>query len=171
MMIASDMANAIKNSGIKECKDASSALQKMWNAICDYISNNLEAKYSWVGVNPTSGVPDPVIILNCKVKATGTLVPCKLNEANSALTAMSAQMNANAATWILSPDQTTSPGFTVSPGFIIPTISLTASQITDSDSAITFMCNQIIIGIKSATPILAGTHTAFTGTANFMSIF
>ena len=128
MMTAKNMANAIKNSGIKECKDASSALQKFWKAVCDYVSNNLEAKYAWVGVNPTSGAPDPIVILNCKCKATGVLTPCNLTETNSALAAMSAQMNASAATWMVMPDTTKSPGFTVTPGFIIPTIKLSVKK-------------------------------------------
>ena len=170
MMTAKNMANAIKNSGIKECKDAASALQKFWKAVCDYVSKNLEAKYAWVGVNPTSGAPDPIVILNCKCKAMGVLTPCNLTENNSALAAMSVQMNASAATWMIMPDTTKSPGFAVTPGLIIPTIKLSASKITDPDSALEFMCNQIIMGIKAATPSLAGSHAAFTGTATFTAI-
>ena len=170
MMMANKMADAIKNSGINGCKDAASALQKFWKAVCDYVSNNLDAKYAWVGVNPTSGAPDPVVILNCKCQAMGTLVPCNLNNADSALAAMSAQMNASAATWMITPDTSKSPGFAVSPGLIIPTINLSASHIDDPDSALEFMCNQIIMGIKAATPALAGTHAAFTGTATFTAI-
>jgi hypothetical protein len=170
MLIANEMANAIKNSGINACTDASSAMQKFWNAVCTYVSNNLEAKYSWIGVNPTSGAPDPITILNCKCVANGSIQPCKLNEINSALLSTSSQMNMSAATWLIVPNQKKSPGFILTPGLIIPTISLSASNINEHNSALQFMCNQIITGIKKATPILTGTHGVFTGTANFISI-
>lgn len=170
MMMSSGMANAIKNSGIQNCTEASDALNKFWNAVKNYIESNLDATYSWVGVNPESGVPDPVVVVKYKVKTSGTLAPCQLNNADSALAAMSAQMNAIAAIWELYPDTTKSPGFSLSPAFIIPSISLSASHLTDSNSALEFVCNQIITGIKMATPTLVGNHAAFSGTATFINI-
>lgn len=170
MMIASAMAEAIKNSGIQNCKDAASALQMFWNAVCLYVSTNLDAMYTWVGVNPTSGAPDPIVLLKCKAIAVGTLTPCNLNNTNASLAAMSAQMNASAALWTVIPDVTTSPGFLVTPALIIPTIVLTASNMTDPNAALEFTCQEIINGIKAATPVLTGTHMAFTGTATLASI-
>jgi len=169
-MTASGMANAIRNSGIQNCTDASDALNNFWNAIKNYVENNLEATYSWIGVNPEAELPDPVVIVKCKAKTSGNLTPCQLKNAESALAVMSAQMNTSAATWRLSPDTTKSPGFSLSPAFIIPTISLSASRLTDPASSLEFVCNQIINGIKIATPTMAGNHTVFTGTATFTNI-
>lgn len=169
-MTAKAMADAIRNSNIRNCNDASSALNAFWNAVKNYVENNLDATYSWVGVNPESGVPDPIVIVKCKAKTSGNLTPCQLKNADSALAAMSAQMNISAATWRLSPDTTKSPGFSLSPAFIIPTISLSASHLTDPNSSLEFVCNQIINGIKIATPTMAGNHTVFTGTATFTNI-
>lgn len=169
-MKANEMALAIQNSGIKNSKDASTALQFFWNAICNYISNNCEVKYAWIGTNPGTGIPDPIVFVNCKVNATGSLTPCNLKDTNAALGAMSTQMNTNAATWTVIPDIKTSPGFLLTPSFIIPSIVLTPSNLNNNISALEHICNQIILGIKTATPVMTGTHLTFVGTATFLSI-
>ena len=175
MMTAKNMANAIKNSGIKECKDAASALQKFWKAVCDYVSQNANVYYSWTAaltVEPFT--VDPTLVMECKVNASGTLSPCHLTDNVAALSAMSTQMNANAATWTITPKNSATSSFSVTPMFIIPSINLSVSKINDPDSALEFICNQIIMGIKMATPANTGSHIVttltFAGAGTFTNI-
>lgn len=172
MMNAKSMASAIKNSGINSCKNATAALQKFWKAVCDYVKENAEVTYSWTAaltVEPWT--PDATIIIKCKINTKGSLFPCNLTEANAALSAMSAQMNTQAALWNITPIDST---FKISPMFVIPSITLTASQITNPDSALEFTCQQIINGIKMATPATTGSHiigpATYAGGGAFTSI-
>lgn len=171
MMTEAGMATAIQNSGINGCTDAASALSLFWGAICKYVSSNAVATYSWAGAGTVVPPIDPIVMLTCKVVATpGVLTPCMATDAASAMSAMSAQMNTLAATWTVVPDISTSPGFVLTPGFIIPTIVLTQSNETEPTPALLSVCRNIVAGIKSATPILTGTHLAYTGTATLISI-
>lgn len=169
-MNSKSMANEIRRSNIKNCKDATSAMIEFWGAVKRYIENNFEATYSWTGFDSVSETTDPVTFVKCKVKTFGNISPCGLNTSNAALAAMSLQMNSNISTWNIVVDNSKSPGFSLSPAKIIPTISLKASNSTDPNDAIESICGQIINGIKKATVNISGTHGSYIGNGTFMSI-
>lgn len=162
------LAAAIKASGISGCTDAASALNIFWNEVCTFVTKYLKITYKWTGTNPNSGVTDPVTTVTCKVIAMGGLHPCGLTDPTAANAAICAQMNAEALKFKVIVDAKKSPGFILTPGNIIPSIVLTPSKKTDPGDAMEYVCKRILKGLKKATPSLAGTHTAFVGTATFM---
>lgn len=168
-MIPNAMASQIV-SYVSGCTDAATANNKLWQAICDYVSANAQVMYSWVGLQPSvpSPIPDPMVMLTCTIQTGGTLTPSGQNTAAGAFAALTAAMNANCATWMIM----WPPGFALSPAFVMPTISLSPSGATDQMSAMTMLCTQIIAGLKMATPMASGTHGGFIGSpgASFVSI-
>lgn len=163
-MTPNAMANAIIGN-IAQSSDPADANNKFYQALCDYVEQNAMAIYAWVGVNPL-GVPDPQVVLNCKIKTSGSLSPSNATDCSSALSIFSANLNANAALW-----QVQWPaGFSLSPALVIPTIVITPSMATDMNAAWNAVCSQIIAGLKLATPSSSGVHGGFTGTATFTSL-
>ena len=165
-LIASSMANFII-SNIYQVTDATEANSKFYKALCDYVEANAQVFYSWTAaLTSTPFTPDPMVIIQATIKTAGTLTPSGANEPGSALSIFSANLNANAATWMI----TWPPGFSLSPAFIIPTINITPSMATEQQSAMIHVCQEIIDGIKKATPVASGSHASFVGVASFTQI-
>lgn len=164
-MIASNMANQIMNE-TENCSDPFEANNKFFKAICDYVEANAQVFYAWSGFNP-AGIPDPQVVIQTKIITSGSLSPSGATDCSSALAALSSMLNSNASTWTI---DFASAGFTLSPAFIIPTIMITPSGANERKAAITHICQEIINGIKAATPVASGAHAAFTGAATFTQI-
>jgi hypothetical protein len=163
-MTPNGMASAIISS-ISGSTDAYDANNKFYKALCDYVEGNAQVFYSWAAVNP-SGSPDPQVIIEAKIKTTGSLSPNGATTCEAALAQFSADLNRNAAMWsIVWP-----AGFGLSPAFVIPTINITPSMATEQQSAMLSVCTQIISGLKQATQTAAGAHTAYVGTATFTQL-
>lgn len=165
MLEASGMANQIIGE-IDQCTDPVQANNGFYKGICDYVESNAQVFYSWVAANPSSGSPDPIVVIEAKLKTTGSLSPSGATDTSSALAALSSVLNANAALWTVEWPS----GFSLSPAFDIPTINLTASGATDRQAALEHICQEIINGIKQATPSAVGSHSAFVGAATFTKI-
>jgi len=163
-MIAEDMADAIIEK-VKNSTDADNSMNKFYEALCEYVEENAEVTYSWAGANPL-GVPDPTTEINAKIKTTGSLKPSGASDCDSALKQLSADLNTEAAQWKIEwPSD-----FTLGSAFVIPSIEITASKKTEQKEAWVAVCEQIIEGIKEATPSVSGTHSSYTGTASFTKI-
>lgn len=161
MMNKTAMANAM----ISELKDETqhvSAINKFYLAICKYVEANMEVYYNWHGIlTSTPFSPDPIKEIKATIKTDmGSFDPFTGNEdgGTTALPILSAALNAKAATWhVVWP-----PTFEkISPAFIIPTINLTLSGATEQLPALEHICDEIINGIKQATPIIGGNHFSF----------
>lgn len=165
-MSVSGLADAIK-SGNQGKDNPSDALSSFWKAVCDYVEANAEVTYAWVAATTTTPpTPDPVTSWKGTIKTSGSLSLCNLNTPDAALAAMSAQMNAAAALWVVEPPA----GFSLSPMLVIPTINLTKSGATDRDAAMKSIVTDIINGIKMATPASSGSHGSYVGAATFTII-
>lgn len=166
MMTASAMANSII-SQIQNIDKPEAANSSFMTALCNYVSSAAEVYYGWSAVSPPpASTPDPTVIIQAKIVATGSLSPSGANTPESALAAFSASLNATAATWtILWP-----PGFALSPALVIPTINITPSMKDNMNDAWNAVCGQIIAGIKAATPAATGSHGAYVGAASFTQI-
>lgn len=169
-MIPTIMAADIKLS-LAGCQGGGA--QIMWNAICNYVELNAQVLYSWVAVSASvPPTPDPMVVVPATINtAPGRILSLPgielARDATSALAIISAGMNLAAATWMIN----FPIGFLVSPCFVIPTIVLTPSMLNEQDLALNFLCTQIIMGIKAATPAMAGSHLGiYTGGGVFTSI-
>ena len=168
-MIPTTMAAALKVS-LAGCQGGGA--QIMWDAICDYVELNAQVLYSWVAATTTPPpVPDPMVVVPATINtAPGRILSLPgielASDATTALGILSAGMNMAAALWMIQ----FPIGFLVSPCFVIPSIVLTPSMLNQQDLALNFICTQIIMGIKLATPAMAGTHLAFVGAGAFTSI-
>jgi hypothetical protein len=165
-MTPNGMASAII-SGVSGSTDAYDANNKFYKALCDYVEGNAQVFYGWTAfLTSTPFSPDPQVIIEAKIKTTGSLSPNGATTCESALSLFSADLNRNAALWqIIFP-----AGFSLSPAFVIPTINITPSMATEQQSAMLAVCTQIIAGLKQATPTAAGTHASFVGTATFTQL-
>lgn len=165
-MTPNAMASAII-SNVSGCTDAADANNKFYKALCDYVEGNAQVFYGWVAfLTSTPFSPDPQVIIEAKIKTTGSLSPSGATECGAAMAQFSADLNRNAALWqIVWP-----AGFNLSPAFVIPTINITPSMATEQQSAMVAVCTQIIAGLKLATPSAAGTHAAYAGTATFTQL-
>ena len=164
-MTPNGMANAIIGS-VSGSTDASDANSKFYKALCDYVEGNAQVFYAWAGVNPSSGSPDPQVIIKATIKTAGSLSPNGATTPAAAMSLFSADLNRNAALWqIVWP-----AGFSLSPAFVIPTINITPSMATEQQSAMVAVCTQIIAGLKLATPAAGGTHAAYVGSATFTQL-
>ena len=165
-MTPNAMANAIIGN-IGQSSDPTDANNKFYKALCDYVEGNAQVFYSWSATTPPpASTPDPQVIIEAKIKTSGSLSPSGATDCASALAAFSATLNTNAALWMIQ----WPAGFALSPAFVIPTIMITPSMATDQTSAMTAVCAQIIAGLKLATPAAAGSHAAYIGAAAFTSI-
>ena len=162
-MVAEEMAQAVINN-VKGCNEPTDTNNKLYKAVCDYVESHADVIYSWAGT--LSGVPDPVVTIKATIKTAGNLVPTGATTPESAMSAWSTMWNTNAATWMV----VWPSGFALSPAFIIPTINFTLSGATEQLPAITHICQEIINGIKKATPSASGSHVAYTGVASFTEI-
>lgn len=160
------MANAIIGS-INKSSDAKEANNSFYKALCDYVEENAEVYYSWTAfLTSTPYSPDPTVMIQPKIKTTGSLSPSGATDCNSAMSIFSADLNRNAAQWqIVWP-----AGFSLSPAFVIPTVNITPSMATNQQDAMKAVCSQIIAGIKAATPSAGGTHGPYAGSATFIQI-
>lgn len=164
-MTPNGMANAIISS-VSGSTDASDANSKFYKALCDYVEGNAQVFYGWAAVNPSSGSPDPQIMIEAKIKTSGSLSPNGATTPGEAMSLFSVDLNKNASMWSI----TWPAGFSLSPAFVMPTINITPSMATDQQSAMLAVCTQIIAGLKTATPAASGSHAAFVGSASFMQI-
>ena len=163
-MTPNGMASAIISS-VSGSTDAYDANSKFYKALCDYVEGNAQIFYGWAAVDP-KGSPDPQVIIEAKIKTTGSLSPNGATTCDAALAQFSADLNRNAALWqIVWP-----AGFGLSPAFVIPTINITPSMATEQQSAMLSVCTQIIAGLKQATQTAAGAHAAYVGTATFTQL-
>lgn len=165
-MTPNGMASAIISS-VSGSTDAYDANNKFYKALCDYVEGNAQVFYSWTAfLTSTPFSPDPQVIIEAKIKTTGSLSPNGATTCEAALAQFSADLNRNAAMWsIVWP-----AGFSLSPAFVIPTINITPSMATEQQSAMIAVCTQIIAGLKQATQTAAGTHASFAGTATFTQL-
>lgn len=165
-MTSSAMASFVVNN-LGGSTNASEANNKFFKALCDYCEQNMQIFYSWVATTPPpASVPDPMTVIECKVKTTGTLSPSGVSDCNSALAAFSSNLNSQAVLWqIVWP-----AGFSLSPAFILPTIKITPSMAENPEDAWNAVCSQIIDGLKLATPTASGTHGSYVGVATFTNI-
>ena len=159
-MNSNSMASAIISaiSGIDKPEDA---VKTFYSALCDYIEGNAQVFYSWSATTPPpSSSPDPTVLLDCKIKTSGSLSPSGQDTPEGALGALSEDLNKNASSWqVVWPS-----GFSIpTPAFILPTISITPSMKDNQKDAWLAVCTQIIDGLKQATPgPLSGTHGGFS---------
>ena len=165
-MTPNGMASAIISS-VSGSTDAYDANNKFYKALCDYVEGNAQVFYGWTAfLTSTPFSPDPQVVIEAKIKTTGSLSPNGATTCEAALAQFSADLNRNAALWqIVWPT-----GFSLSPAFVIPTINITPSMATEQQSAMLSVCTQIIAGLKQATPTAAGTHAAYAGTAIFTQL-
>lgn len=166
-MIATAMAqNIIKN--VSMMTDFTTARSTMWNAVREYVEKEAEVKYTWAGVNPV-GAPDPMVVLPCTIDTSSDPSLSSVIWGGDPITALSvftAEANKCIATWkIVFPT-----GFALSPSLVIPTVVFLPSMATDQITAMTFISQCIINGIKTATSTASGAHAAFVGQAGFVSI-
>ena len=166
MMTPDGMANFII-SQIQGMTDPGAANNAFYSALCTYVEANMDVTYAWTGaLTSPPFTKDPMTVLSCKVKTSGTLTPSGATNPGDALSMFSAILNQNAALWtVIWP-----VGFTLTPAFIIPTITITPSGATDMNSAWLAVATQIIAGLKSATPAATGSHASFVGAAAFSEI-
>lgn len=153
------MASAIINElkGVDKPEDANN---KFYKALCNYVEANAQVFYSWAAMTPPiASTPDPTVVLDCKIKTTGSISPSGQTTPDGACAAFSGMLNSQAALW-----QVQWPsGFVIPPAFIIPTITITPSGADSQQSAWEAVCTQIIAGLKLATPgPLPGVHAGFT---------
>lgn len=172
MLNASDLKSAIF-AEIANLTDAGTALQKLGNAIANYVKVNAEISFSWIAVNPVGGAPDPTTsaagaITSMAISLTPSYGTVDHNVAQAHL-----QDECNAALSI-SVYNITDAGFSTAPaafGIVIPLL-LSLPQTSDSDAAIGELAANIVDWIKSQVPALPvpGTHGAFVGAGTVISI-
>ena len=166
-LVASALAQAIVDA-LKDIDDPSQAGPKFGKAVSDYIKDNAMVMYTWAGVNPSSGAPDPVTMIQPVVQAPtapwsmpqGATVPA------AAMAALGTALSSYLTTMMLDPS---AAGFTLSPMNIIAVIVLSPSGADNQQDAMMTLAGDIIGGL-SVTPAASGTHAAFTGAASGGSI-
>ena len=161
MMTPNAMASFII-SRIQGENSASNAINTFYSALCDYVESEAEILYTWgASMPPPVSTPDPTVLLNCKVKTTGSLSPSGATTPEAALSQFAADLNSQVSLWqVVWPE-----GFIIStPAFVIPGIVFTPSMATTPEAAWGHICQEIINGITlEATPgPLPGVHGSFT---------
>lgn len=157
MMNSSSMASYVFQ-GIGKATTPESAIGNFYRSLCEYCESEMEVWYSWSSTDPL-GVPDPEVLLKCKVKATGSISPSGSDTPESALSCFASDLNSQISKWeIIWPD-----GFVLPPAYIIPGIVFTSSGATTPEASWAHICGEIISGItKAATQgPLTGAHGAF----------
>lgn len=158
-MDSSSMSSAIIDS-ISGIDNATDAINKFYSSLCKYVEDNAQVYYTWsAALPPPLNTPDSTVLLECKIKTSGSLSPSGQDTPEGALGMLSSDLNKNASLWeIVWPS-----GFSISPAFILPTISLSPSNSDNQRSAWEHICDEIISGIKKATPgPLSGIHGDYT---------
>lgn len=158
--------------GVKAHPDGGAeAIQALGKAIEDYLCENTDCSYSWVGVNP-SGSPDPITSFKAELKPSGAAFSCTPVDFNSFIVALALFLN---GVIIQAPS-----------GFSLPPLGskagiFTAEQAGELDDpedgekalkqAYSKIADGIIKGWKSYfLPASAGSHSAFTGSAALISV-
>lgn len=159
MLVSKDLAEKIKEK-TEQVDTPEAANNALWEAICEYVEAKAEVKYQWSAVNP-SGTPDPVLTWTGTIITGGSLSPNGMKTPETALSRLSADMNANVMTWTVNP----APGFVTAGSTIInPAINIKMSMARDRDSALESFSSDIIEGIRAAIPPThSGIHGAYTG--------
>ena len=163
-MVAEDLKIAIQDAFATPPEDATEAQSTFGNAVKDYLEENCEITYAWVGANPSS-TPDPTVTFTAKPTwTTFSLAPF------ADFTLWMAGLSAIVATALLTPDDTTFllTGMTFG---LVPIVGI-QSGLDDPDEAMLDVCEQIIDGVKLMINLVpsVGSHSAFTGTATMTSI-
>lgn len=161
---SSSMASYIY-SQIQGSTDANDAISKFYKALCSYCEENMIIQYSWASTTPPfpftpPSSPDPMTLLSCKIKTTGSLSPSGATTPEEALSRFSADLNAQVSGWqVIWPT-----GFVLPPAFILPAIVFTPSMATTPEEAWEHIAREIIAGITiAATPgPLPGVHGIYT---------
>lgn len=160
MMIPNIMASFIINK-VREKDNSLGAINSFYSALCDYVENEVEVLYTWGAMTPPpASTPDPMVLLNCKVRTSGSLSPSGATTPETALSQFASDLNAQISGWqVIWPT-----GFVLPPAFIIPGIVFTPSMATTPEAAWAHICQEIIAGITiAATPgPLSGAHGGFT---------
>lgn len=160
------MANAII-SQVQSISDPAAANTAFITALCQYVTSSAQVLYSWTAVSPPpASTPDPMVVINATIMATGSMSPSGATTPDSAMSMFSATLNSIASTWMI----VWPPGFALTPAFVIPTINITPSMKDNMNDAWVAVCTQIIAGIKTATPAASGSHAAYIGAATFTQI-
>ena len=170
MMNSSSMSSSII-SAISGCTSSEEANTKFYTALCKYIEENAKVYYSWSAtMAPPLSTPDPQVILECGIKTSGVLKPSGETTPEGALSKLSQDLNQGISMWeVIWPT-----GFSINPAYIIPTITITQSKATNQRDAWESVCQEIINGLKKATPgPIIGTHGEYqiaTPGATFIQI-
>ena len=149
-MIPQSMASYIYGK-VQGSTDASEAISKFYQALCEYCEANLEVYFSWAAQTPPPlSTPDPQVIIKAGIKTSGSLSPSGASTPGEALSRFAADLNAKISGWRVS----WPTGFTMSlPAFIIPGIVFTQSMATTPEAAWEHISREIIAGITlAATP-------------------
>jgi hypothetical protein len=162
---AGSMKNDIINALKSGADTAEKANKKFGDAILKNICDTISITYAWAGVNPVTGVPDPVVTFTASASGSGTLTP------SNSFPLMLVKL----ATLIKGLTITASAGFMVEPLAFNPVGVLTVVMANEDNQheAMEHFCAQIITGIISIFPNpapAAGAHGAFTGVTTGMVI-
>lgn len=147
---------------VQGSQEASVAISKFYQALCSYCEENMEVQYSWAATTPStpSPIPDPITLLSCKIKTSGSLSPSGATTPEAALSKFAADLNSQISGWqVIWPT-----GFVLQSAFILPAIVFTPSMATTPEEAWEHIAKEIIAGITvAATPgPLLGTHGIYT---------
>ena len=150
---------------VQGSQDASVAVSKFWEALCEYCEANMEVQYQWAATTPPPpftppSSPDPTVLFSGNGKTAGSLSPSGATTPEEALGKFSEDLNSQISLWTV----VWPTGFILPTAYILPAISLTPSYATTPESAWQHICDQIIAGITvAATPgPLPGSHGSFT---------
>jgi len=160
-MTTDGLATKIKTA-LSSVNDQPDAISKLSNAIKEYIQDNCELSYAWVGIAP-GPVTDTVTSFTASLTFTSfSLSVTDLPTAAGAVNSLGLSLGANLAGGVVTPPV----GFALSPPYLIPTplSPLTASQATTQNDAINHLVEEIISGVKNManySPILLGAHGTF----------
>ena len=159
-LVSEELAEIIKEKTNKISD--STALDKLWDAVCEYVASKAEVIYDWAATNP-SGTPDPQIIWTGKISTGGSLKQSKIKTPKEALEDLSSQMNEQVNTWTIIPAE----NFDTEGGTIKITgegIKISESGAKTRDFALKYLAEQIIKGIKEAVPpVHSGSHNGYIG--------
>ena len=177
-MSAEILAQQIK-SNLQGATDAGDARKKLWDTVKSYIETNARVTYSWAAVNSVTQppTPDPILtfpnlpISTSQDPGLESIVPestwKRVTKAEEAMTLLSGAMNSCASTWLVQFPAT----LLVNPALVIPAIVLAPSGLRDGDAAMVMLCNQILSGLISCTPIISGTNNGvYVGAGSFTNL-
>lgn len=170
-LVKDDLTTAMIDA-TKSCPDGGAdAMKALGKAIEDYLVDNTEATYSWVGANP-SGSPDSDTSFKAKLEASGSdfsSTPDDFDAFISDLADFLNKIKINAADgWSLPPLATGAGTFSASQ------LGELADE-TDCDGAMKdafgIIAQGIIDGwISYFAPAGSGSHSAYTGAAALVSV-